>query len=741
MTVFRPEQTSAGLARGPNGGKKRMQTRVSESYAEKALSFRVCLMFRGERLRLMSATMNQNTLLFRRMQTAFFAGALFAVASVSSAKTYVIPHMLETSGKITQSYSFDTQVSLACVTPQSMSPTNPVVVDLFLYDNLGAPMTARGSAICNPCQFELNGNNSQLNLTLGDLITEAGGFDSSVKLGYAVITVPDTEADRLMVEGRIVNSLDTSSSLSSFNFRPWEIENTGETKKTFVLPHILEKEGSIANTQFTFDTTVFMTYTPSIPGGTGATASLYLYDEDGSVMESQTGTPVCAPCAVSLGNGSPRKVSLRLDDLITATGGFDNPVKLGFGIIVVGGSDPDGVALQGFVVNAHTSPFDLSVFGFDPQPIAAAARTFVLPHVLETSGLTSTDGNTFDTTIFATYTGGLADIPGPTNATVSLYLYENNGQPMQSTLGTPVCNPCTFDLSATSRKQTIVIDNLITEAGGFNGVKLGFGVIVVGGNDPDGVNLQGFVVNSHSGPFDLSVFGFEPVPLSAAARVGPPPTRKTWVIPHILEKEGSITTPYSFDTTIYMTYVSPPTTPLIGTTFADLYLFDEQGQMLRAAAGPVCAPCSYQFSGPNQKMSVSIESLIQGKGGFDTPVKTGHAIVLVSGSDPDAVSLQGFVVNSHTSAFDLSVFGFQPEEVKAALSVRVPPHPTVDPVPGGLLQLQWSTNSPGYTVESSGTLSTDGWSDSGIPPIVVGRNYQVIAPTTSTNRFFRLVEP
>jgi hypothetical protein len=29
MTVFRPEQTSAGLARGPNGGKKRMQTRAA----------------------------------------------------------------------------------------------------------------------------------------------------------------------------------------------------------------------------------------------------------------------------------------------------------------------------------------------------------------------------------------------------------------------------------------------------------------------------------------------------------------------------------------------------------------------------------------------------------------------------------------------------------------------------------------------------------------------------------------
>lgn len=44
------------------------------------------------------------------------------------------------------------------------------------------------------------------------------------------------------------------------------------------------------------------------------------------------------------------------------------------------------VKIQGFVVNSHTSPMDLSVFGFDPQPITAAGKAFVAPHVLESSG-------------------------------------------------------------------------------------------------------------------------------------------------------------------------------------------------------------------------------------------------------------------------------------------------------------------------------------------------------------------
>ncbi|MBS1902316.1 MAG: hypothetical protein JSS75_01270 [Bacteroidetes bacterium] len=46
------------------------------------------------------------------------------------------------------------------------------------------------------------------------------------------------------------------------------------------------------------------------------------------------------------------------------------------------------VKIQGFVVNSHTSAVDLAVFGFEPQPVAAASSTkeFVLPHVLESSG-------------------------------------------------------------------------------------------------------------------------------------------------------------------------------------------------------------------------------------------------------------------------------------------------------------------------------------------------------------------
>ena len=149
-----------------------------------------------------------------------------------------------------------------------------------------------------------------------------------------------------------------------------------------VLPHVLEKSGRINNTAFTFDTTIFATYVGasfSGPGGGGgggvagkvkeATVDVYLYDDDGVPMRSATGQDVCNPCSATL---SPRhrKLNLSLDEEFDRAGGFPTPqgVVTGYGVIVVGGHD-DGVAIQGFVVNSHTSPFDLSVFGFEPQEI------------------------------------------------------------------------------------------------------------------------------------------------------------------------------------------------------------------------------------------------------------------------------------------------------------------------------------------------------------------------------------
>ncbi len=291
--------------------------------------------------------------------------------------------------------------------------------------------------------------------------------------------------------------------------------DTSAKTKTFVIPHILEKSGTITSTQFTFDTNLIATYAAGLGGtaaGPGAKLELYLFDNSAGAPLKTNGADVCNPCSFFL-DSVTRKVTIWIDDLITVKGGFDAPVKLGFGVIVVGG-DADNVSLQGLVVNAHTSAFDLSVFGFEPMRVGIPkAKTFVIPHILEKSGTITSTQFTFDTNLFATYTAGLAGTPAGPGATLDLFLLDNLvGAPLKNN-GVDVCNPCSYKLDSSKRKESIRIDDLITVKGGFDAaVKLGFGVIVVGG-DADNVSLQGFVLNAHSSPFDLGGFGFTPTPL------------------------------------------------------------------------------------------------------------------------------------------------------------------------------------------------------------------------------------
>ena len=132
------------------------------------------------------------------------------------------------------------------------------------------------------------------------------------------------------------------------------------------------------------------------------------------------------------------------------------------------------------------------------------ARTWVIPHVLEKSGMN----------VAAVYTGGL---PGSRSkgggATLELYLYSNDGKLMEGGRGGPVCDPCTWGLTAEARKQTIDVSALVQSA---KGGKVGFGVLVVRGDDPDSVNVQGFVVNA--GPRSPVVFGFDPQPIPSPAQ-------------------------------------------------------------------------------------------------------------------------------------------------------------------------------------------------------------------------------
>lgn len=240
--------------------------------------------------------------------------------------------------------------------------------------------------------------------------------------------------------------------------------------RVFVIPHVLESSGKITNTPFTFDSTVFAEYVGLASGD----VTVGVFDDlTGKAMTGANGSPICAPCTVNL-DASRSEASFNIDDLIEDQGGFDAAVKLGFGIIVVGGNDPDGVNLQGFVVNSHTSPFDVSVFGFEPTPIASSivgTPDPSTPRVLrfdgfeETPGSTSQFGGCTDTLFKAVYAAGLMDGQTPSSASIQFHLFNADGTPLRAAGGD--VPPVTFELNAANRSMSITADSLIEAAGGF----------------------------------------------------------------------------------------------------------------------------------------------------------------------------------------------------------------------------------------------------------------------------------
>jgi hypothetical protein len=312
----------------------------------------------------------------------------------------------------------------------------------------------------------------------------------------------------------------------------------------------------------------------------------------------------------------------------------------------------------------------------------AMARVMVIPHILESSGRITTTPYTYDTSIFANYVGGVACVGGgQQDLPIDLYLYEDSGVPMRGLDGTVVCNPCATTIGASHRKVAINVESLFAGSGGLQGVVTGFGILVIGGADPDNVAVQGFVVNSHTGPFDLAVFGFDPVPINVALKAIDRPADKSgaalpcgrvFTAGHLLVTGGvAPNTPYTFDTTMFMTYVGGLAgQPSGGGATVDVYLFDEAtGQSLGDAVGtPACYPCTVSLDDANRKNAFSVGGHLPGGAVISAAVS---AVCVVSG-DADKVAIQSFVVNTHTGPFDVSMYGPPLKEITASAVSNVP---------------------------------------------------------------------
>ena len=233
-----------------------------------------------------------------------------------------------------------------------------------------APMRSVSSIeVCNPCTATLDAANRFDDRVVSSSGNGIGGIPPSETF-FAVVNTEGVAPGGTVVaaERRMGTTLGASAGAQVARSAP-------PTARTVLVPHVLEKGGVVDGTQFTFDTTMFLTYSGGAPGqgsDLGATVETFLYDDTGAPLRSSNGTAVCDPCSNTLGGGGPRKAKLSVNDLVEAAGGFGGVDKVGFAVLVLGGADPDRVSVQGFVTQSHSSTFDLSVFGFEPQAVAAA---------------------------------------------------------------------------------------------------------------------------------------------------------------------------------------------------------------------------------------------------------------------------------------------------------------------------------------------------------------------------------
>ncbi|MBI4969419.1 MAG: hypothetical protein HZC25_14975 [Rhodospirillales bacterium] len=133
---------------------------------------------------------------------------------------------------------------------------------------------------------------------------------------------------------------------------------------------------------------------------------------------------------------------------------------------------------------------------------------------------------------------------------------------------------------------------------------------------------------------------------------------------------GGLETPIggqAFDTSLITSFTGGLGGAGAQTAAIDVYLFDNAGgrPMQSPTGREVCSPCTLSPDASGKKARIGIDRLIGSAGGLGA-VKTGYAVLVVQSGNADAVGLTDFVVNSHGSALDLAVFGFEPQPIGGA---------------------------------------------------------------------------
>lgn len=301
--------------------------------------------------------------------------------------------------------------------------------------------------------------------------------------------------------------------------------------KAVLKSFFIASPGNTATDPHATDVEVLLTYTAGLagmPSEAGTTTGLYLYDDRGEPLTSGTGEVVCALCLFASGGAAPRRLSISIDDLILARGGFasGNQAQTGFVVLDVF-DDADHLTAEVRIRTTTATPGQPHVVATQPRDVLEdchqagdAPKLFVLSTL---DGIN--DWGLSDWAIFnGTYTGGIGNVPSGGGAILEVYLFDEDGSPSGGQ--TPVCAPCSYPLGnggmmGPPRNVALRFPPTPTASGD------GFAVLRVAGADPSAVVLEETKVDSIPGvtPTLLvtSSRNLEPlVPQASTTAVGEP---------------------------------------------------------------------------------------------------------------------------------------------------------------------------------------------------------------------------
>lgn len=364
-----------------------------------------------------------------KLTFSLFLFLLLSFNQKAYSDTFVFPNILEPLSTISIKHNtLDTSIIITNTPGHTTNePTGGASLDLYLFDKLtGLPlMSVSNNDVCNPCVINLSGSESRRKIIkIEDLINQAGGISSPIYNGYGFLTTDNGNLTNFEASGFVKRTRpDILTPFYIFNADLKETDSEKLSSKTFLIPFITEtpcatdltnatlqsslnipttlsSPGSLSparslyqtsssticnpkkNKKNLFDTTIHLLNTTGINESTlsmgfketteiNIPVELYLFSNSGDPLKSDTNQNICNPCNFTLGTNNARKISIILDELITKSGGFSEPLIQGYGLLVVKG-DASSVNIQSFVVNAKNNPKDLSVFGFIPETVSSS---------------------------------------------------------------------------------------------------------------------------------------------------------------------------------------------------------------------------------------------------------------------------------------------------------------------------------------------------------------------------------